>query len=760
MEPYPESRPHFGSKRKFDSGNDADAAGASRKAPKKGATGGGGGPKMSFAQRMMAKMGYKEGEGLGKGGEGILNPIEVKLRPQGAGVGAVREKTQQAKDEARRQAEKRGEEYEDSSEEERKARKKRKAAARSTTASGTSTPSLARPKTKYRTAADIEAAAEGLEVPNVLKNLIDATGKEQKLITSTAGLLTPTGFTTEETEAQKITKRARMELEGFADAWNETSERKKFLELEEDQLIQESVEQQDEVMRVQKLAEAIEAFNQMDLHKSRTAVDAAERWDDVVARLETLQSEYRDDIETFGLSEVAVAAIHPLFKQEMLDWEPLETPIHLVSYLMKLRAILRINAQDDDPIDLSNDRRDIAPRNHIFSNPSGDNAQELARQRAKSSIPYASLIFSIWLPKVRTAITNEWDPHSPDSLLTLVEQWEPLLPHFIYDEVMNNLISTKLSAAVQAWNPRKKSSRSLPHTWLFPWLRFLSDHHTNPTSSTGLLADVRRKLRVALDTWDLTRGVMPGLSAWRDVLGSELSNSLIRHLLPRLASHLATTFEVDPSDQDLAPLNHVFAWKDFFKPSVMGQLLLAEFFPKWLNVLFMWLTAEPNYEEVGQWFTWWKAQIPQEVNNVKLVQEQWDKGLEMINKALDLGESAKEKLAPPVAGPAKPIAPPASGSAATPSKAKAGRPVEVEETTFKDVVESWCGEENLLLIPLREAHEVSGLPLFRITASATGRGGVVVYFKGDVVWVQKKGDRSTFEPVGLGDGLIERAEGR
>lgn len=43
--------------------------------------------------KLMMQMGYQLGTGLGANQEGIVNPIETKLRPQGLGVGGIREKT-------------------------------------------------------------------------------------------------------------------------------------------------------------------------------------------------------------------------------------------------------------------------------------------------------------------------------------------------------------------------------------------------------------------------------------------------------------------------------------------------------------------------------------------------------------------------------------------------------------------------------------------------------------------------------------------
>lgn len=661
----------------------------------------------SFAARMMAKMGYKEGQGLGKEGQGRSGVIEVQLRPQGVGLGAVKEKSKQEKEEEKRQAKLKGEAYEDSDEERKKKARKPKASGPS---SGITTPRR-NIKPKYRTVEDLQKVAPGLNIPEAFAPILDMTGPSQKFLTSSSGLLTPTGGvvveSVEDAENKKLARRAQSDLSSFVEEWKNLQERKAYVDM---QILQ----QRQEIAESQPDLEQIKKFSDIVMRISEGVKD--NQWDPV---LQSLQSVDSLNLSTANetLSSIAVSAVHPFLRQFSDGWQPLEDPKlnGIAPSLSKIRHILGAEAplKETSHADLNNG---------------------ISRIRIKSTTPYESMIYKIIFPKIVSSINQSWNVHNPTPLLALFDAWEGLLPGFVRSQILDQAVVGKLNEAVSSWNPRKRRSHELPHLWLFPWLQYLSTHHADPKSSTGLVSDVKRKFRQLVDSWDFHKGVVPGLQQWREVLCPNPKNDhwtplIMNHVLPSMSRFLKNSknFVVDPQDQEpyMSALQGVFAWKDILKPRVVGQVIVETVFPMWHDVLHQWLTITGPNEEIGLWFQWWRDDVfPEEIKGLKSIQQEFEKGHDMINQALDLGSRAATDL--PAPSHTEAIQSP-NAKSPPPVKPKVSIP---EEHNIRHRVEDWCIENDLQFLPEKKVLHDAG-PLYRITAAGNGKNGALVYFKGD-----------------------------
>jgi len=695
--------------------------------------------KYGLGASMLEKMGYREGQGLGSEGQGILNPIETKLRPERMGLGGVREMTAQAREEARR----RGQILSDD-EDEKKVRRRKKGAEGG--GSGTSTPRSRAKKVVYQT---VEEMAGGMAVPATIQKLVDLQGREVDLASAVSGV-------GKMEDDLRIAQLARRDLKRFGDEFKALEQQKKYIHLERTRVHDELALDEQNIALVESIVMAVEKLS-ITASSGGTGIEGLEA---INAEIMELQRDVpKESIFSLGLDEVVVGIIHPMVKQVIVDWDPLSDPNAngLTTTLKSWNQILLIRTKHQQDLEIEAESGLFPHQNKLLTHPPQKHSK-LTHNRVS---PYESLIYHIILPKVRSAINNLWSPYDPAPATALLDSWDALLPQFIHANLLDQIVLPKLRRAIDKWNPRKSSHETV-HLWIFPWLPYLEHTHRE-----DLINTIQYKFKTLLETWDLKHGAVPGLEEWRELFGrGALEDILLKTILPKLALELRENLEIDPADQQLdVLLERVMVWRPYFRGSTWGQLLQSEFFSKWVGLLYLWLTSEMvDMEEVSQWYEWWKHSVfPPEVLELDGVRRGFKAGLDLMSKAADYIENniPLSKLPAPIStGPQRPVSKPVKVHKKEDSKAKgiAAAPAK-EKTIFKDILEEVCVENSLLMVPLRRADEASGKALFRVTASADGKGGVMGYIgEGDVLWLQTK-RQGAFEPVGL-DRLVPLAERR
>jgi tuftelin-interacting protein 11 len=106
---------------------------------------------------------------------------------------------------------------------------------------------------------------------------------------------------------------------------------------------------------------------------------------------------------------------------------------------------------------------------------------------------FESLLWKVWLSKVRSSINNDWSPEDPHPAVRLYESWRTILPQFIRDNLLDQLVLPKLLKAIAEWSP-KESTISL-EALFFPWFPHLG------LRLEDVVGDAKRKVGSSLRAW-------------------------------------------------------------------------------------------------------------------------------------------------------------------------------------------------------------------------------------------------------------------
>jgi tuftelin-interacting protein 11 len=149
----------------------------------------------------------------------------------------------------------------------------------------------------------------------------------------------------------------------------------------------------------------------------------------------------------------------------------------------------------------------------------------------------------------------------------------------------------------------------------------------------------------------------------------------------------------------------VINWHDLVPPHLFIPIFEFEFFPKWFNVLHLWLSTAPNYEEVMRWYLNWKKMFPEQLQSHERIRDKFNYALELMNAVLSnspLPPLDVTRIQPPV-----PIqAPKVEPAVAAPVK----RVPLSEALTFREMIERLADDNGLGFVPTKKQHD--GKPIY------------------------------------------------
>ncbi len=335
---------------------------------------------------------------------------------------------------------------------------------------------------------------------------------------------------------------------------------------------------------------------------------------DIAEKFCFLKENYSEEYGLFDLDRLVPTLGAPIVKKDIAEWKPLLDPSLGATILAQWKLVL------------------------CSSQEKGEELKEGSMPPSEANQAYSYLIQDIVLPKVRRCLVNEWNPQeNPEEAIALLDHLSPVLAPHLIDSLALETVLPKLEYSVKQWDARKGDLPTNIHKWILPWRHVIG-------SKLGVLFPlVRRKLASALAGWSPPDpSALASLSPWSGVFDSRSMEALLSgSILPKLVHVLRDELVIDPSEQNLGPFNSVMDWKNILPHVYLASLFEGEFFGKWVAALHHWLSeGEANPEEVAKWYQGWKSLFPKSLKEDKRIDG-------CFNIALYLMKTQMERMALP-----------------------------------------------------------------------------------------------------------------
>ena len=558
--------------------------------------------------KLLLNMGFQPGKGLGKELQGRSNIVEAHLRKGKGAIGAYGHEGGRPKKEKKL----------DSDEEEEAQFKEKLNQWRAGSAVGGKKKNVSY---VYKSVDDVLAEGQfrkldsgGAAGRGEGVKVIDMTGREQRVLTgysAIAGQQRPAedGDTSAPLQGLQNNRKKNFELPELIHNLNLlvdlteqdilAADRKLAFHRDRAEVLQREGEKltnlvEKEAGQIKAMEEVLGVLDQLEARHSTGNLDQ----EMAVEAFTKLKEEFPAEFTDFELSYCAQTVVIPVVSRSLKDWRPLagrnESLPHLTTFTA-WRSVL------------------------------GESGPGDRRPGLDSPMPaYHSLVWECWVPVVRLAV-QRWHSRDPTPLTSFLELWRGLVPGWILQHVLDQLVLVRLQAEVEVWDPR---SDSVPiHTWLHPWLPWLQDR------LQSVFPAIRMKLQVALAAWHPTdRSARAILLPWKDVFPATSMNAfLTKNIVPKLEAALAA-LPICPAGQDLTVWRAVMEWADLMPPLQLAAMLAQCFFPRWLQVLAGWLNSTPNYEEVVAWYGGWKSSLPSSLLPLPGVADHLSQALHIMNR--------------------------------------------------------------------------------------------------------------------------------